>query len=109
MIHGAIAFDSLDVDRVRLRRMLWRYFILAFGITWGVGGLSLLVWLVRPDIPFAASNPLYYLAAYGPSIAAILVGLHFEGRPWLVARLRAFVPKVHHIGCTPLSCSAGRC
>jgi membrane protease YdiL (CAAX protease family) len=98
MIRGAVGDDSPEFDRMRLRRMLSRYFILAFGITWGVGGLGLLIWLGRPDFPFTASNPLYYLAAYGPSIAAILVGLQFEGRPWLVARLRAFVPKVHHIG-----------
>jgi hypothetical protein len=98
MLRAAPALDSAEFDRVRLRRMLWRYFILAFGITWGAGGLGLLIWLALPDTPFTASNPLYFLAAYGPSIAAILVGLHFEGRPWLVARLRAFVPKVHHIG-----------
>lgn len=71
---------------------------MAFAITWGVGGVGLLVALARPGLPFTAPNPLFYLAAYGPSIAAIIVGVGTEGRAWLVARLRAYVPKPGHIG-----------
>jgi membrane protease YdiL (CAAX protease family) len=57
-----------------LRNYLW----LAFGITWGVGGLALLAGDIRPG---AASplHPLHYLSAFGPSIAGIVMAGRTDG------------------------------
>jgi len=63
------------MDRRRYRLFL----CLAFGITWGVGGLALLIGAIRPELKFSSANPLYYLAAYGPSIAAVIVIRRSEG------------------------------
>jgi membrane protease YdiL (CAAX protease family) len=64
--------DALDRP---LRIYLW----LAFGITWGVGGLALLGGEIRPGRP-SPLQPLYYLAAFGPSIAGIVMTAATEGR-----------------------------
>lgn len=57
----------MSVDRP-LRIYLW----LAFGITWGVGGLALLAGEIRPG-GASLLHPLHYLAAFGPSIAGIVM------------------------------------
>src|SRR5262249_48750236 len=54
-------------------RPLWIFWWLAFGITWGVGGLGLLAGAYRPDWALSASHPLYYGAAFGPDLAALIV------------------------------------
>ena len=46
------------------------YLCLAFGITWGAGGLALLTGNLRTGHP---QNSLHYLAAYGPSIAGFVM------------------------------------
>jgi uncharacterized protein len=72
-----------------------RYYVflcLAFGITWGVGGLALLIWAVRPELKFSSANPLYYLAAYGPSIAAFIVVGRWEGWAGVTRLLRRLIP-----------------
>src|SRR5262249_38869526 len=76
-----------------LRVYLW----LAFGITWGAGGLALLVGGIRSGAAHPL-HPLHYLAAFGPSIAGVILAARVEG--WagvrhLLARLvptRAGVP-----------------
>ena len=63
--------------------MNWRplriYFWLAFGITWGVGGLALLIDMYRPGRALSTLNPLYYVAAFGPSVAGIVMTARTEG------------------------------
>src|SRR5205085_5773477 len=46
---------------------------LAFGISWGVGGVGLILGTILPSFPLDSHNPLWYLAGYGPTIAAIIV------------------------------------
>ena len=44
--------------------MLRAFYVLAFGLTWGIGGLGLVAGMFRPDLqPLSTSSPLYYLAA----------------------------------------------
>jgi uncharacterized protein len=56
-------------------RQLLLYFALAFGITWGIGGVCLFV----PSIVKAFSrwpaetNPLFYAAVYAPTLSAVVV------------------------------------
>jgi membrane protease YdiL (CAAX protease family) len=52
-----------------LRVYLW----LAFGITWGAGGLGLLAGAFRPRPVAAPMHPLHLLAAFGPSIAGVIM------------------------------------
>jgi hypothetical protein len=54
-----------------LRIYLW----LAFGITWGAGGLALLIGGIRSG----AAHPLHHLAAFGPSIAGFVTAASVEG------------------------------
>src|SRR6516165_6118031 len=56
------------------------YFVLAFALTWGVGGIALLIGLWMPDSrPLATSSPLYYLAAYSVSLTGIVLTARYDG------------------------------
>jgi len=76
-------------------RPLQVYFLLAFGITWGAGGLALLTGSIRSAHPL---HPLHYLAAFGPSIAGVVMTAStggWAGVRHLLARVapkRAVVP-----------------
>lgn len=78
-------------------RPLRLYLLLAFGITWGAGGLALLIGGIHSGSAHPL-HPLHYLAAFGPSIAGFIMAASVEG--WagirrLLARLiptRAVVP-----------------
>src|SRR5262249_8823495 len=58
----------------QLRVYLW----LAFGITWGAGGLALLTGGIRSGVAHPL-HPLHYLAAFGPSIAGVIMAAGSEG------------------------------
>jgi CAAX protease family protein len=92
-----------------MERPLRIYLWLAFGITWGVGGLGLLAGNYQPEAgsSFAAARVLHYIAAFGPSIAGFIMAASVEGRagvrrllaralptrsgvPWYVAVLVGF-------------------
>jgi uncharacterized protein len=73
-------------------RPLRIFWLLAFGITWGGGGLGLLAGAYRPDWALSASHPLYYVAAFGPDIAALIVVGGVEGRTGLRRLLARAVP-----------------
>ena len=50
------------------------YFVLAFALTWGIGGIALLIGLRRPELhALSTSSPLYYLAGYSVSLAGIVL------------------------------------
>lgn len=71
-----------------LRIYLW----LAFGITWGVGGLGLLAGAYQPDAASSGSRPLHYVAAFGPSLAGLIMAGRVEGRAGLRRLLARTVP-----------------
>ncbi len=58
-----------------LRIYLW----LAFGITWGFGGLGLLTGAYRPDAAYAPSRAFHYIAAFGPSLAGFIMAARVDG------------------------------
>ena len=55
---------------------------LAFGMTWGIGGLALLAGAHRPGAASPA-RALHYVAAFGPSLAGLIMVAHAEGRAGL--------------------------
>jgi membrane protease YdiL (CAAX protease family) len=71
---------------------LYVYYALAFGITWGAGGLGLLVGLYDPNLAFSSSSPLCYLAGYGPSIAGLIMVGRLEGLAGLKRLLARALP-----------------
>jgi hypothetical protein len=59
-------------------RPLRLYLLLAFAITWGAGGLALLIGGIRSGAAHPL-RPLHYLAAFGPSIAGVILAARVEG------------------------------
>jgi membrane protease YdiL (CAAX protease family) len=76
-----------DMDRP-LRIYLW----LAFGITWVVGGLALLASDISPG-GASPLHPLHYVAAFGPSIAGIVMAASTEGGAGARRLLARVVPR----------------
>jgi membrane protease YdiL (CAAX protease family) len=73
-------------------RPLYVYYGLAFGITWGVGGLGLLLGAYNPRFAFSASNPLCSVAGFGPTIAGLIMVGCLEGRDGLKRLLARAIP-----------------
>jgi membrane protease YdiL (CAAX protease family) len=71
-----------------LRIYLW----LAFGITWGFGGLGLLAGAYAPEGASSASRALHYVAAFGPSLAGFIMAGSIEGRAGLRRLLARTIP-----------------
>lgn len=60
------------------------FFILAFALTWSIGGIGLLLGLWLPESrPLSTSSPLYYLAGYSVSLAGIGLTVRYAGREGL--------------------------
>jgi membrane protease YdiL (CAAX protease family) len=69
------------------------YFVLAFALTWGIGGIALLIGLWMPESrPLATSSPLYYLAAYSVSITGIVLTGRYAGREGLRRLCQRLLP-----------------
>jgi membrane protease YdiL (CAAX protease family) len=88
----AVTEGSALQTRSPLPQPLRAFFVLAFGITWGVGGLALLASALGVGIPLSTSNPLYYLAAYGPTIAGVVVTGRLGGWPAVRRLLARLLP-----------------
>jgi membrane protease YdiL (CAAX protease family) len=67
------------------------YLWLAFGITWGVGGLALLAGDIRPG-GASLLHPLHYVAAFGPSIAGVVMAASTGGWAGVRSLLARVVP-----------------
>jgi membrane protease YdiL (CAAX protease family) len=72
---------------------LYLFYGLAFGITWGVGGLGLLISACNPEFAFNPSNPLVYVAGYGPTVAGLIMVGRLEGWSGLRHRLARALPR----------------
>ena len=60
------------------------FFGFAFALTWGIGGIGLLLGLwFRDWHPLSTSSPLYYLAGYSVSLAGIALTARYAGRDGL--------------------------
>jgi membrane protease YdiL (CAAX protease family) len=71
-----------------LRIYLW----LAFGITWGVGGVALLAGDIRSG-GATPLHPLHYVAAFGPTVAGLLMAARVDGRDGLRRLLVRALPR----------------
>lgn len=86
------AIPSLKADKslppAQSVRPIFTFFVLTFGWTWGLWGI---VTLIRDGAPLLG-KVLYLAGAFGPSLAACLVVLMFNGRAglrrWLAQGLR---------------------
>ena len=72
-------------------RPLLIYLCLAFGMTWGFGGLALLTGNLRYGAADSL-HPLHYLAAYGPSIAGFIMAAATGGCAGVRHLLARLVP-----------------
>src|SRR5262249_26238050 len=69
------------------------FFVLAFALTWGVGGVALLIGLWLPESRLlATSSPLYYLAAYSVSLTGIALTARYYGQEGLRRLGRRLLP-----------------
>src|SRR5690349_4477722 len=78
------------------RPLLW-YWVLAFGITWGVGGLGLLVGDITPDRP-SPLHPFHYLAAFGPSLAGVIMAARIDGWRGVRRMFKSAIPRRSSLG-----------
>lgn len=69
------------------------FFWLAFGLTWGIGGMALLIghWMPGSRL-LSTSSPLYYLAAYAVSLTGIALTAKYAGRAGLRLLLSRLLP-----------------
>ncbi len=72
-IHVATLCNSLSTSTRR-------FFTLAFALSWGIGGIALLIGLWKPELrPLSTSSPLYYLAAYSISLTGLVFTARYDG------------------------------
>lgn len=80
-------------DLTRRSGRLWPFVLLTFAISWGVGG----AWLAFPKPltalfgPFAYATPAYYVAAWAPTLAALILTLAERGPGGLATLLSGLV------------------
>lgn len=74
-------------------RHVWLFLILTFAISWSVGGayLAFPAMLTARFGPFAYGSPAYYLAAWAPTLSALILTLAFEGWRGLAGLLRPLI------------------
>lgn len=78
------------MDQTKEPGRLWPFLLLTFAISWGIGG----AWLAFPKPltaafgPFAYATPAYFVAAWAPTLAALILTLAERG-PSSLARLLA--------------------
>jgi membrane protease YdiL (CAAX protease family) len=75
-----------------VQRRVLVFFILAFALTWTIGGVALLLgaWFQAPLL--SPSSPLYYLAGYAVSLAGIGLTIKYAGRNGLRDLGRRLIP-----------------
>jgi membrane protease YdiL (CAAX protease family) len=81
-IQQPIADQNLGAGRDRrVLRRVWAFFALTFAISWGVGGLYLLLHArLDPTFgPFGPHNLFFYVAAWAPTLSALILAVAFEG------------------------------
>ncbi len=75
------------------RGSLTLYFILTFGITWGIAALLLLLPNQMAALfgPMSAHNPIFFVAVYAPTLSALILTATMEGWAGVLARLSHLV------------------
>jgi membrane protease YdiL (CAAX protease family) len=85
--------DQTRDDPTQEEGRLWPFLLLTFAISWGIGG----AWLAFPKPltaafgPFAYATPAYYVAAWAPTVAALILTFAARGPAGLAALLRRLV------------------
>lgn len=74
-------------------RLFYRW---AFGITWGVGGLALVVGAWGQRALLQPGTVWYYLAGYGPSLAGLLCAWQWGGAAEVGTLVRRVMPRRAH-------------
>ena len=82
------------MDQTRTPGRLWPFLLLTFTISWGIGG----AWLLFPKPlssafgPFVYGAPPYYVAAWAPTLSALILTAIAEGPSGLARLLRRLTP-----------------
>ena len=81
------------MDQTRDDGRLWPFLLLTFAISWGIGGayLAFPKPLMAAFGPFAYATPAYYVAAWAPTLAAVILTFAARGPAGLSAPLRRLV------------------
>lgn len=74
------------------RRAIRVYFVLAFALTWSIGGVGLLAGRWWPASSLSTSAPFYYLAAYAVSLTGLALTARYDGRDGLRRLGRRLIP-----------------
>ena len=74
------------------RRAVRLFFICAFALSWGVGGVGLVAGHWWPAWDLTTSAALYYGAAYAISAVGVAMTVAFDGRPGLTVLMRRLRP-----------------
>ena len=85
--------DRTQDDPTREKGRLWPFLLLTFAISWGIGGayLAFPKPLTAAFGPFAYATPAYYVAAWAPTLAAVILTFTARGPAGLSALLRRLV------------------
>ena len=94
--HSPAAYGDPNA-RAATRREIVRFMLLAFGLTWGAGGLALIIGRLNAGAGLTSGHPLYFLAAYGPSVAALIMTARLDGRRGLRDLLARLVPRAANV------------
>jgi uncharacterized protein len=86
-----VAADS-SLDR-RSQREVWLFFALTFAISWGLGGLFLALRTNLEPVfgPLGPHNPVFYVAAYAPTLSALILASILGGGAGLKSLLATLV------------------
>src|SRR4029453_2076806 len=70
-----------------------RFIVLAFALSWGIGGIGLLINLLNSESnALSTSGPLYYLAGYAISLTGVGLTARYDGRAGLAGLGRRLIP-----------------
>lgn len=76
------------------------FFLIAFGLTWGIAGLFIFLPQQMTSIfgKLTGQHPLFYLATYSPAIAAFIIVTYYSG----LNGLRRFLSRLLIWRCSPI-------
>src|SRR5262245_54882865 len=68
------------------------FFLIAFALSWGIGGIALIAGRWVDQWRLAPAKPLYYLAGYAISATGIVLTARYDGRRGLRRLAHRLVP-----------------
>jgi hypothetical protein len=81
VLRGGSGISPTSSGARRAQREVWTFFALTFGMSWGAGGLFLTLRAELEPIfgPLGPHSPIFYLAAYAPTLSAVILAAVLGG------------------------------